>query len=197
MNLKRTLTASVLVVGAVAVSAGVGGCASAPEQELVLGVPEISAGDVPMPESVEAKLEKRYHDALESPDVAVATETIAPSERVDDIRGGAVDVTFGCVGELLEQLDATKADQLRQLYAQKKNPDPAKWRDIVHSSMLGSLPADVGVSDPGISQPCPSDGLPQNLVALYNKEAIDRWDRTDLNNIAGGVTDKMIGVKKD
>ncbi len=141
-----------------------------------------------MSSAVNRQLARRYEDAIHRNGRNTESVETAPSERINDLRSGRIYLAYGCVGELLDQLDAKKGQQLRALYKKEKSPDRDKWRDITHSTMLAALPADLGASDPGMASVCDDDTLPQNIVAIYLKPHIDRDDRRELNNLAGGVS---------
>ena len=63
--------------------------------------------------------------------------------------------------------------------------------------MMAALPAGVAASDPGIASICPDETLPQNIVALYDNDKLKRFDRRQLNNVAGGVSTEMLGSERD
>jgi hypothetical protein len=117
--------------------------------------------------------------------------SLAPGERLDRLRAGEVTMVLGCVGELLDELDAAKGRELRELYRNDGGPghaDASMWRDITHSTMLSALPGDLQVGDPGMAVACDDDSLPQNTVAVYRRATMDRKDRKAIANVAGGVT---------
>lgn len=125
----------------------------------------------------------------------VATKHVAASQRIAQLREGKISMTFGCVGELLDELDPAKGQQLREMYAEEENPDRAKWRDITHSTMLSALPADLVGGNPGMAMICGDDSLPQNIVALWRKPQPDRYELRASNNVAGGVsTEKLRAI---
>lgn len=195
----RIMRACAGALAVVAVGVGISGCSGDSSDPIKLGVPQGEATSAKMGQREADSLGLYYHHALEKTDpetnakFKVERVVIDPKNRIDDLRTGKVQVTFGCVGELLELLDAHKAQQLRGMYGKEDNPDPAKWRDITHSTMMATLPAGVAASDPGIASICSDKSLPQNIVALYANESLKRFDRRQLNNVAGGVSTEMLG----
>ena len=188
-----------VAVSLAALGVGLTACHNHTNVAVKLGVPrsEMTPANIGQRESDSLGL--YYLHALEKTDPEtderfdVERVSLDPQKRIEALRTGKVAVTFGCVGELLDLLDAHKAQQLRQLYKKEENPDPAKWRDIAHSTMMATLPAGIAASDPGIASVCPDESLPQNIVALYDNTKIKRFDRRQLNNVAGGVSTEMLG----
>ncbi|WP_426706183.1 hypothetical protein [Corynebacterium auriscanis] len=189
--------AAMLMIAAMGV--GASSCHNNSDVILRLGVPQGGVAPAKMEQREVDSLGLYYLHALEKTDPETETQfkvdrvVVDPKERITDLRTGKVGVTFGCVGELLDLLDAHKAQQLRELYRKEEKPDLAKWRDITHSTMMAALPAGVAASDPGIASICFDECLPQNIVALYDNEVLKRFDRRQLNNVAGGVSTEMLG----
>lgn len=118
----------------------------------------------------------------------VDEQSVPADERISAVRNGDVGLVFGCTGEFIDLLDPHKGQQLRDLFAEQSNPDMAEWRDISHSTMLAALPADVAASIPGEAQGCTDDSLPQNVVAVYQKDLLTREQRTAVNNATAGMS---------
>lgn len=140
---------------------------------------------------VQQRLSGRYESAFGDIDRGVEVRDISPGERLEKLHSGELTVVLGCVGELLDELDPVKGQELRGLYDEAQDEgtvDPSQWRDITHSTMFSALPTDLQASDPGEAVGCDDDSLPQNTVALYRKTALGRADRKALNNVAGGVS---------
>ncbi|MGP9724635.1 hypothetical protein ACT3SZ_11535 [Corynebacterium sp. AOP40-9SA-29] len=193
---RMAIAVSVVVVAAGASScaaSGVTGPASVAMSEETSGPVYLGVTD----DAVQQRLEGRYRSALESADRDVEVRDVTTSDRLDKLHNGEVSVVIGCVGELLDELDPVKGQELRGLYAEAQEEeeegiDAAQWRDIAHSTMFSALPTDLQASDPGEVSACDDDSLPQNFVAVYRKTALERADRRALNNVAGGVSDDDI-----
>lgn len=200
---QRTIRACLGMLTVAAVGVGISSCSGESSPVLSIGVPHSPTKKLGVGSREADSLGLYYQHALEKADpetnekFEVERVTIDPRQRIDDLRSGRIQVTFGCVGELLDLLDAHKGQQLRELYRKEDKPDPAKWRDITHSTMMAALPAGVAASDPGIASICPDETLPQNIVALYDNDKLKRFDRRQLNNVAGGVSTEMLGSERD
>ena len=155
-----------------------------PKAGLILGVPDSDTIEPSLLPGIRAT----YVEKLEGTDHPVRPIAVTDAKRIEDVRNGQVDVTFGCVGELLDLADANAADRLRSEYAAEEDPDPVTWRDAVHSTLLGTMPGGVTLSNPGIAEVCEDETLPQNIVAVYRAVDIDREDTQALNNVAGGTS---------
>ncbi|KAB1503965.1 hypothetical protein F7230_02340 [Corynebacterium sp. 320] len=118
---------------------------------------------------------------------AVEEVPVRAEDRWEAVRSGQVDLVFGCTGELLDSLDAHKAQLLRKLYAEQENPDPTEWRDISNTTLLSTLPAELAASIPGEAHGCADDSLPQNLIAVYAKGLMSREQRVAVNNATAGM----------
>lgn len=188
---RRTAVAASVLVAAAGVSSctagGVTGPASVAMSEETSGAVYLGVTD----DTVQHRLEDRYRSAFEAAGREVEARDVTTGDRLDKLHNGEVSVVIGCVGELLDELDPAKGEELRGLYAeaQEEDADASQWRDIAHSTMFSALPTDLQASDPGEVAACDDDSLPQNFVAVYRKTALDRPDRRALNNVAGGVSD--------
>ena len=165
--------------------------ATVPQQAAVAastdGPVTVGATDDPLQQALAEKVGAKLEGAGRSVEVT----TVDAGDRIGELRDGELTVVTGCVGELLDTLDAAKGQELRGLYAEAQDAgdvDRDMWRDITHSTMVSALPTDLQAADPGQSVACDDDSLPQNTVALYAKPTMDRADRKALNDIAGGVT---------
>lgn len=191
--------ACAVAVSLAAVGVGISACHNDTDTMVKIGVPRSEVAPANIGQRESDSLGLYYLHALEKTDpeteekFTVERVSIDPQKRIEALRTGKVAVTFGCVGELLDLLDAHKAQQLRELYKKEEKPDPAKWRDITHSTMMATLPAGIAASDPGIASMCTDESLPQNIVALYDNTSLKRFDRRQLNNVAGGVSTEMLG----
>jgi hypothetical protein len=145
-------------------------------------------------------LAEKISSKLESAGRSVEVTTVDAGDRIAQVRDGELTVVTGCVGELLDTLDAAKGQELRGLYAEAQEAgdvDRDMWRDITHSTMVSALPTDLQAADPGQSVACEDDSLPQNTVALFAKPTMDRKDRKALNDVAGGVTTEDLRAAAD
>jgi hypothetical protein len=145
------------------------------------------ADDDPLQRALAGEYRSEFSDV----DRDVDEVPVASQDRLTRLRDGDVTMVMGCVGELLDELDAAKGRELRELYRKdggRAEADPAMWRDITHTTMLSALPGDLQAGDPGMAVACEDESLPQNTVALYRKTTMDRKDRKALSNVAGGVT---------
>ncbi|WP_133258566.1 hypothetical protein [Corynebacterium heidelbergense] len=187
---KLGLSLAALAIGYAGVS-GVQSCSVPPPEEFRIGVPDQSSGaasDMRMRPNLITPLAKEYQSALSRPGRHITLVPLRPSQRLDALREKKVELVFGCVGEMLDQMDHNTAKQVRGRFATSGSPDTPRWRDVTHSTLLSATPSDVGVSDPGLATPCPDPTIPQNTVALYDKPRINREDRRALNNVAGGIS---------
>ncbi|AGP31151.1 glycine betaine ABC transporter substrate-binding protein [Corynebacterium terpenotabidum] len=132
-----------------------------------------------------------YRAGLEEQGRTVEETRVDDADRISGLRSGDLTLVTGCVGELLDTLDAAKGRELRELYRAEQaegEVDAETWRDITHSTMVSALPTDLQATDPGLAVACEDESLPQNIVAVYRKPTMDRADRKALNDVAGGVT---------
>lgn len=196
-SMKRTVGA--LTLAGLAVSAGACGYEDAnPEglpvkdQELVIGIPEASADHEHMDEHMIAGLQHYYSEAMDKDGRYITAVSVPHEKRFEALRTGEIQLTYGCVGELVNHLDGHKGQLMRQLFEEDEDQDPATWRNIMHGTLTSLLPGDLAISDTGIAVGCDDDSLPQNIVAIYEKSVMDRGDRTALNHVAGGVSSDML-----
>lgn len=180
-----------------ALGLGLAACSPAGE-DIVMGVPDEGRGTFGGPrldEDLAGALSGKYVEQLEDIEEdppTVATRVIPAAKRVNLLRQAEINMTFGCVGELLDELDPAKAKDLREMYAKEEHPDRVMWRDITHSTMLSALPSDLEASNPGMAVICADDTLPQNIVALWRKPLPDRYENRAANNVAGGVSTETL-----
>ncbi|WP_291476531.1 hypothetical protein [Corynebacterium sp.] len=174
--------------------------ATVPQQAAVAASTEgpvtVGATDAPLQQALAEKISSK----LESAGRSVEVTTVDAGDRIAQVRDGELTVVTGCVGELLDTLDAAKGQELRGLYAEAQEAgdvDRDMWRDITHSTMVSALPTDLQAADPGQSVACEDDSLPQNTVALFAKPTMDRKDRKALNDVAGGVTTEDLRAAAD
>lgn len=140
-------------------------------------------------------------------------------QRILALYNGEVDLTFGCAGELLAALNPGEARRLSRWHAAElrfarehagegraarasaaggaggeAGVDEQEWTHRVHAAVQASLPAGFATSDAGVATPCSEkkDGLPENLVAVFKTDRIDRYDRTATSHVAGGVTMRVL-----
>lgn len=152
-----------------------------------LAMPDASS-DNPIDSELVDGVRVAYEEAVDKAEYPVEIETVPAKDRLESVFSGEADVTVGCVGELLEETDAHAADRLKAEYAAQKEHDSVTWRDAVHSTLLGTLPGGYTLSNPGIAQICDNESLPQNAVAVYRSESLDRKGVLMLNNVAGGTS---------
>lgn len=160
-------------------------------EELRVALPSGSELRAGASEAVVDALELRLDDTeSESSRMTVEPVDVPFGEALDAVLEGEVELAIGCTGALLDQLDASKGEQLRQLYGEEDAPDWATWRDITHSTMLAALPANFAVSIPGEAELCVDDELPQQAVAIYDKNVLDREQRKAINDAVAGLQDE-------
>lgn len=164
----------------------------AQDREFVIGTPVVAPDHGQVDDDLVAGLQISYSDALERDRRFITAQSVPYDERFEALRSGKIHLTFGCLGELVDELDAHKGRLMRKLYAEDEDRDPAEWRNIMHGTLTSLLPGDIDASDAGIAEGCEDDSLPQAIVALYDKSVIDRGDRLALNQVAGGVSAEML-----
>lgn len=167
-------------VGTVALilTLGLSACSSVEQMTIAIPEPEV------LEEGQDHVFDRVRHALGTNGEREVEDQEVSAADRVEALRSGQAAVTLGCVGELLEELDAHRADQLRvQLDAE----DEDARRDGAHAAMAASLPPELAVTNPGIEEKCEGEDLPQHLVVLYRQEVLNRDDVAALNAMVGST----------
>lgn len=207
----RTVTGIRAVALGTCACLGVGlvGCASSEAtRPAASALDAAESGDVVLgatDDPVQQRLVSSYESELSSAGSSVEVRDVTADDRVPELLSGELTMMIGCVGELLDELDPVKGDELREMYAEAQDAeadggeavDASQWRDITHSTMYSALPTELQTSDPGEAVGCKDESLPQNIVAVYRKGDLDRSDRKALNNVAGGLTSDEIASEDD
>ncbi|HIW90104.1 MAG TPA: hypothetical protein H9870_00310 [Candidatus Corynebacterium avicola] len=202
--------AAVLCAGMAAGSAlGLAGCTSGESTRVAAPALDAAEGRTlelgVTSDPVQQRLVESYTSEFEAVDREVSVDDVEQDERLPRLLGGELTVVLGCVGELLDELDPVKGQEMREMYAEAQDEadsggdpvDTSQWRDIVHSTMFSALPTELQASDPGEAVGCSDESLPQNIVAVYRKGELDRPDKKALNNVAGGVTSDEVAIEDD
>ncbi|ALC05528.1 hypothetical protein CDES_05455 [Corynebacterium deserti GIMN1.010] len=138
-------------------------------------------------------LGKLYETALEERGRSVSLQLVEGTlaTQLKDLRGGPTDIVIGCAGELLEFYNPDLADELKEEYAQVSvfDRNSGEWREKVYDALQGSLPTSLSATDPSNAVGCQNNtSLPQNLVPIYRKPNLARYDRDTLNLVSGALT---------
>ena len=154
-----------------------------PKQEARIAVPKQGFP------SIDPELAREVRDSLAEKlgeeDRPTRNVDVVASKRIETLARGEADVTYGCLGEMLDLLDANAADQLRYDYSQDDDKDQVAWRNSTAAVLQGVLPNEFALTFPGEVQSCKDDSLPQNFVMVYRTSLMDREDKGQLHEIIG------------
>lgn len=188
----RTLGA-LSVVGALAL----GGCASAepgpeaqekPNQALVVGVNVNSMEQMVLGELLQQALN------AEGVPATMQVDTNGGSSPLELLRNGHADIAVGCTGTLLEQMDASAAKSLTAKQEQAEGAQEGQdFQDTVYKTLVATMPGSYDMTDPSTAQGCMNTAqgkLPQNIVPVYRKEAVNRYAYEALNTVNRTLTTK-------
>ena len=210
----RNVASLIAAVTCLATASGLAGCAEQSAPQFVVGVPEQSLGNSPMPNRNADAFARYLVRGLKDDHRKVERKLVSADYRVRQLRTGEVTVTFGCTGELLQRLDRNRGLELRREYADREavkggeqdesapksdapKSDTSKsdreWEALVYDELRNVLPQDIGITAPGEAMPCQGTVLPQNAVVLYAKEGLSRDIVGKLNSVATGTTMEMLG----
>ena len=205
----RNVASLIAAVTGLATASGLAGCAEQSAPQFVVGVPEQSLGNSPMPNRNADAFARYLVRGLKDDHRKVERKLVSADYRVRQLRTGEVTVTFGCTGELLQRLDRNRGLELRREYADReavkggeqdesapKSDAPKsdrEWEALVYDELRNVLPQDIGITAPGEAMPCQGTVLPQNAVVLYAKEGLSRDIVGKLNSVATGTTMEMLG----
>lgn len=210
----RNVASLIAAVTGLATASGLAGCAEQSAPQFVVGVPEQSLGNSPMPNRNADAFARYLVRGLKDDHRKVERKLVSADYRVRQLRTGEVTVTFGCTGELLQRLDRNRGLELRREYADReavkggeqdesapksdtpKSDTPKsdrEWEALVYDELRNVLPQDIGITAPGEAMPCHGTVLPQNAVVLYAKEGLSRDIVGKLNSVATGTTMEMLG----
>lgn len=205
----RNVASLIAAVTGLATASGLAGCAEQSAPQFVVGVPEQSLGNSPMPNRNADAFARYLVRGLKDDHRKVERKLVSADYRVRQLRTGEVTVTFGCTGELLQRLDRNRGLELRREYADReavkggeqdesapKSDTPKsdrEWEALVYDELRNVLPQDIGITAPGEAMPCHGAVLPQNAVVLYAKEGLSRDIVGKLNSVATGTTMEMLG----
>ncbi|WKD59499.1 hypothetical protein [Corynebacterium caspium] len=206
-----------LIAGILALSmaCGLGACSSgeselaenagaaAGDKPLVIVAPASSPDQIVMAYLYAENLEQHRYPTLvrimdENPaagaDVAPGASANTSSWFLDT----EIDVVVSCTGYLLNQGSPAQArDLAAENTSGSTTQDPIR---AVYEAAIGTLPAAFDITDPSPTQGCyeqqagaakksvESPELPENIVAVFRKTAIDRYGRKHLNDVSRLIT---------
>lgn len=194
MIAKRLLalgTASFLCAGSLVA------CSSDEQDSAIrIGVDRRSTKSVVIAELYRQSLERGGHTARLQALVLGADDTQADVQRigVQMLEQESIDLVPACIGTVLRNESPNQAAELSEDYAadvEADEVDDVEWMDTAYNEMMGSLRRGVDAANPSLVSGCPlheNEPLPENIVPLFRKTALDRGDRVRLNNISGGIT---------
>lgn len=200
----RNVASLTVAVTCLATASGLAGCAEQSAPQFVVGVPEQSLGNSPMPNRNADAFARYLVRGLKDDHRKVERKLVSADYRVRQLRTGEVTVTFGCTGELLQRLDRNRGLELRREYADREavkggeqdesaSKSDREWEALVYDELRNVLPQDIGITARGEAMPCQGTVLPQNAVVLYAKEGLSRDIVGKLNSVATGTTMEMLG----
>ena len=198
-------------------------CADSEPEQYLVGVPEQSLGNAPMPERYADAFGRYLVRGLNGDGRKAEREPVPADNRMRQLRTGDITVSFGCTGELLELLDRNRAMDLRRDFKKQnqetttsaKNAEAAgateatgeattgsaaaarseeEWKTLVYDELLSTLPQEIGATVPGEATPCLDSTLPQHAVVIYAKRVVGRDELGRLNSVATGTTMAMLGA---
>lgn len=189
----KTTLGGLVLAGALALSS----CASAEpsaesrsdeDQALVVGVNVNSMEQMVLGELLQQALN------AEGVPATMQVDTSAGASPMDLLRAGHADIAVGCTGTLLEQMDSSAA---KDLTAEQKKAAGAQegqdFQDSVYKKLVAAMPGSYDMTDPSTAQGCVNTAqgeLPQNIVPVYRKDAVNRYAYEALNTVNRTLTTK-------
>ncbi|MGP6173523.1 hypothetical protein [Corynebacterium sp. A21] len=154
------------------------------------------------PDSTEQMvLGELYQRALEESERDVVIDVIAANESEHGIsRLGDTfsDLTIGCTGDLLT---AFHPDRAREIAAEIKAHPEQDFRQATYEALIGALPAHFDAPDPSPAEGCGGtkrhNGLPENIVPVFEKDSIARSDLEALNQLGRSLSTEAIRMIVD
>lgn len=108
------------------------------------------------------------------------------------------DLTIGCTGDLLT---AFYPDRARELAAEIAEHPEQDFRQATYEALIGALPSHFDAPDPSPAEGCGgeerNDGLPENIVPVYQKDSITRSDLEALNQLGRSLSTETIEMIVD
>lgn len=200
----RNVASIIATISCLATIGGLTACAEEKPEPYLIGVPEKSEGEAPMPERYSEAFGRYLVRELNDDDRKGEREPVPTDQRAQRLRTGDINVTFGCTGELLDLLDRNRAMELRQEFKEADSTgevsegddseQDAEKKFLVYDALLSSLPREIGASLPGDATPCSDSSLPQNAVVLYAKRVVGRDKRRQLDSVAVETSMEMLGA---
>lgn len=140
-----------------------------------------------------------YKQVMQKSDRDTTMIMVDPKQgpMVDTLIHTNADVIIGCAGSILEELNPTRAEELRAHYADKDRTAPtvqAELREDTYKSMVGSLSNGLDAADPSNGSGCAEDStdLAQNFVPVFLSDHATRETRLSLNIASGALrTDEI------
>ncbi len=176
------------------IALAVSGCSAQFEPESVAPAESVENiyVSVPRGSTENLVLGKLYQLALRSSGRTTIVQLVDedPESRFRALDEGQADLTIGCAGELLEHFNPSRAAELEREYLAEGTIDPnsGEWREEVYDALVASLPGHLAATDPSNAVACEgSNALPQNIVPIYRKPALNREERSILNVVGGTI----------
>lgn len=127
------------------------------------------------------------------------------ADRLDSFLSGHATLMAGCTGNMFAELNPVQAHELEQDYqaAKKKQQEDQSGTDYLertHIGMMGALPSDVTTVDPSSTEACEDYSevsLPQNIVPLVRKDALNREERNAVTSVTKFLTQEDLQELND
>lgn len=134
--------------------------------------------------------------------------------QLEWLADGGADLVIGCTGQLLADVRPEAAETLDEEFTAAEasdNPTAGDAGQRTYDALLGALPGDYDVPDPSPAEGCSQgavpdakvdkdasgrgatsesagEALPQNIVPVYRKTAVNRWGKKGLNDLTRLLT---------
>lgn len=104
-----------------------------------------------------------------------------------------LDLTIGCTGDVLK---AIYPDRAAELVTEIAEDPEADLHQVTYEAMIGALPTYLDAPDPSPAEGCGgperNDGLPQNIVPIYQKSSVSRDALEALHGLGRSLSTESI-----